>query len=561
MNSVTKPERVAFLPTVAIFVTSFVVLFLSMSRAPNIYDEGLIITGALRVAAGQVPHRDFYANYGPAQFYILAGLFKLFGHTLLIERVFDLLTKSVLLTVIFAIVAAFCRWSVAIGVYCAALLWVFSVGTIFASPLQPVSVLDLVSLIIILPIFTGRISSRRLILAGVLAGVSSLFRYDTGIAILGINAVVFAVAALAGEGSFPERVKSFLLAIGFYFIGAGIIVLPALAYYLSVAPWHAFAHDIIQYPAKYYYRERSLPFPPIHLRHLGDLGIYLPICVALLALVVSFDTSRPQGTRFSSIATGLRRDRWRAFLFVFGLLTFVMYFKGYVRTSTVHMYLSIIPSLLLIGVLLEHSSGLSRSLRVCIFVLQTLSILGPVGATLTETKAMITTHATLSRSSIRTPLEHTWCNTPSELTRGVCFLPDDDRIQVIEFLKAHTTPGQTLLVANSHNDTVFANDNVFYFAVDRLPATHWSHFDPGLQNSLPVQNEMVQELDTNTPPYIVLDSEFENFHEPNDSWRSTGVTLLDDYIHSKYMTAVTFGRFSIWKRMDNTSLPSNTGVK
>ena len=32
----------------------------------------------MRVAAGDVPHADFYANYGPGQFYFIAALFKLF---------------------------------------------------------------------------------------------------------------------------------------------------------------------------------------------------------------------------------------------------------------------------------------------------------------------------------------------------------------------------------------------------------------------------------------------------------------------------------------------------
>ena len=71
-----------------------------MSRRPVVYDEGLMLTAAMRVAAGQIPHRDFYANYGPAQFYLLAGLFKLFGETILVERLYDIVLKALVVTAV-----------------------------------------------------------------------------------------------------------------------------------------------------------------------------------------------------------------------------------------------------------------------------------------------------------------------------------------------------------------------------------------------------------------------------------------------------------------------------
>ena len=38
-------------------------------------------------------------------------------------------------------------------------------------------------------------------------------------------------------------------------------------------------------------------------------------------------------------------------------------------------------------------------------------------------------------------------------------------------------------------------------------------------------------------------------NEPNDSSRSSGVTLLDEYIHKNYQYTQTFGRMSIWQRI------------
>lgn len=87
------------------------------------------------------------------------------------------------------------------------------------------------------------------------------------------------------------------------------------------------------------------------------------------------------------------------------------------------------------------------------------------------------------------------------------------------------------------------------FASHRLPATRWSHFDPDLQNRYDIQVQIVQEFEVNTPPHVVLDSEFDRVNEPNDSSRSSGVTLLDEYIHKNYQYTQTFGRMSIWQRI------------
>ena len=60
---------------------------------------------------------------------------------------------------------------------------------------------------------------------------------------------------------------------------------------------------------------------------------------------------------------------------------------------------------------------------------------------------------------------------------------------------------------------------------------------------------MIHDLEANVPPYIVLDSEFDHTSEPNDSSKSTGVTLLDEYIHKAYKHIQTFGFMSVWQRI------------
>jgi len=543
-----KSSSRAFTPSLLIFVVSFLFLFLSMSRIPIIHDEGFTVTAAMRIMAGQMPHRDFYVNYGPAQFYLLAGLFKVFGRYLIVERISDTVLKSALIGLLFAIVSPYCSRLLAFAACGAALLWVSSLD-VYASILQPVCLLNLICGFLILPAFTDRISNRRLFAIGALSGLGVLFRYDTGAVIVLIGAVCLLVAAWVRDSPSVNPGKVLAKTACVYFLGCLAVVLPALAYFLSVSPMHGFVFDIIEYPSKNYHKGRNLPFPPLHLRHLGDLGVYIPVLIGLLALLVAVAQFRRKGNYLQELAFSLRSEGWRAFLLIFGAITTLMYLKGIVRVTPSHMYLGIIPSLLLIAVLLERRSQLPASLRMCVFVLAVLSVVAPIGSTLTLLKRRVLLHDSLVFSDKRNALESSWCSIPDALTKGLCFRPDDGRIQLIQFLETHTRPDQTLLVANSRNDIVFASDSMMYFSTGRMPATHWSEFDPGLQNSIPIQVEMTHELDANQTPYIVLDSEFETGpHEPNDSDRSSGVLILDKYIQSKYSMIGSFGDFTVWQR-------------
>jgi hypothetical protein len=141
-----------------------------------------------------------------------------------------------------------------------------------------------------------------------------------------------------------------------------------------------------------------------------------------------------------------------------------------------------------------------------------------------------------------------WCTDDTPVTRGLCFLMDDDHIQTVEFLRQHTRPEDTLYVGLPEHDRIFINDNLTYFATQRLPATKWSHFDPFLQNSVPTQQEMIADLERNKPPYVVLDSEFDAMQEPNGSSVHTGVHLLDDYIAQDYRWVKTFGEMRVLAR-------------
>jgi hypothetical protein len=531
--------RVSLIELGLVLLASYLFLFFAMTRRPGMYDEGIVLTAAMRIAAGQLPHRDFYFIYGPAQVYILAGLFKAFSTSLLVERLFDLFIKAVVVTTVYSIVLHYCRRSVAVFISVVTVLWIFSLSE-FGLATTPVSLLNLAGSALILPIFAEDISTRRMFAAGAVSGAALLFRYDTGIALLGIHICVVSIAVYLRSKGIASGLRRFASIFWPYLVGFAVLAVPPAIYYFSVASFAPLFHDIILYPSKYYGRDRNLPFPRIY--GLENLGVYLPIAitaVSLYALVECRFGARRNGTR---LVEDIPHDRqWNGYLVTFGLLLVAMYLKGLVRVSPIHMYLAIIPSLLLIAVLFQHQSAFSWPVRTLINCFMFLSLVAAIWSSRREIGIQKAEHSPPET-------QQAWCKIANPLTEGYCFLPEDDRIHAIEFIRSNTQPDQPLYSGVTHHDRIFANDDLIYFGTQRLPATRWSHFDPDLQNRYDIQKQMVQELERNPPPYIVLDSEFDSVREPNDSAKSSGVTLLDEYIEHHYEPSETFGFMSIWQR-------------
>jgi 4-amino-4-deoxy-L-arabinose transferase-like glycosyltransferase len=49
-------------------------------------DEGIVLRGAHRILGGEVPYRDFFTFYTPGSFYFTAALFRIFGDSILVAR-------------------------------------------------------------------------------------------------------------------------------------------------------------------------------------------------------------------------------------------------------------------------------------------------------------------------------------------------------------------------------------------------------------------------------------------------------------------------------------------
>jgi hypothetical protein len=307
----TEMQRGALLyPT--LFLSAFLSIFATMNRAGSIYDEGLILTGAMRVANGEIPHRDFYANYGPAQFYVVASLFKLFGPSAMAERLWDFAIKAAIATLSFAAVRSCCRPAAAFVAYIVCVIWLGTFGSP-GFPLFPAILFSVAATLMVASSEARDLPRRTIVLAGGLIGLTALFRYDVG-GLVGTALMVMLMVAAVRRGNRFWRTPAsppWLFAAG-----AAVVFGPvAVAYLAAGGPISAFIHDVF-YASTYYPQTRSLPFPsPAVLWNAPLESIaYLPPAVVAVAV--------------ASVASGKSERSLGWIIAVFAALCVALYLKA-----------------------------------------------------------------------------------------------------------------------------------------------------------------------------------------------------------------------------------------
>ena len=136
-------------------------------------EEGTLLIGGELVARGWTPHGDFEHLYGPADLWTLAAAFSIFGVSITVERLVGMLYRFLLIGAIFAIAR---RWGSGVATATAGLAWLLIApfGLIAYSWIAALA-FGVASLAVALD---ANESSRRWLVAGLLAGVALLFRAD-----------------------------------------------------------------------------------------------------------------------------------------------------------------------------------------------------------------------------------------------------------------------------------------------------------------------------------------------------------------------------------------------
>jgi hypothetical protein len=524
-----------------VFSCAFVSLIATMWWSVGPYDEGLILFGSTRVLSGDIPYRDFYANYGPGQFYVLAALFRVLGPSVLVERLWDLLVRSCTVLVVYLIVDG--SWSRGRALFTSALtsIWLTYFG-FYGYPVFPCLLFSLLGLYCIVPIYRGCRTIVPLLASGICAGITILFRYDVGIATAVGGAVTLGLFHMTQTLSVPRGVGALSRSVTIYTSAIALVFVPALALLLAAGAAPNMWVNLVSIPARTYIPMRSLPFPSLvgiahdltHLKlgALAQLAVYLPALGVISGVVSAVALFRDQRSATNVDVQALAAQRlW--ILVQLTVFSFLFFFKGWVRVQPIHMALAIVSSLVIIGVSQVHLRF--RGVRL-------LAEIGILCLLLTSLPPM--------RNALAQPLHLIWraegsCFPPKGLERIRCFIIPEEKIHAIHYIQEHTVDNEPIFVGSNRHDKIVQNDVLFYFASKRPSVTKWHQFDPGVQTTREIQSEIVTELQASRPRYVVLTSEWDNWEEPNESAHSSGVNLLDQYIRANYRVVASFGTTSI----------------
>jgi hypothetical protein len=460
----------------------------------NPHDEGLVLQAGARISDGQLPYRDFYANYGPGQYFLVGGLDLVFGPSLLTWRIVRVALDATVGVLAYVLARRDAPEPLALAA------WLAVVGAMaFPSIPHPNPAAIALGLGAVL-------AARRFPApAGVLAGLAIVFRFDVGIA------AVAGAAIAAGGRAAAARAAA----------GAALVVAVLLAPVILAAPgpfWDqtfGFALDE--------QRLQRLPLPGAWdggfepnkiLQHYFP---YVLLAATALWLVVAVRDRAP-----------LRL--WAPFPLALAGVSYLL-----ARADEFHLIplAAVLPILLVTGAAREKRAG-RTAWSVALLVL--------VG--------VIALHG-LDRKRIQVLDPPPLAVIQANAADGVRASAAEARAlnALVPYVHARVPAGRPVFVANPRHDLVRAGNPLLYVLLDRHNPTRYDVMQPGVVTTASVQREIVGDLERLRPRLVVRwVSPVASYAEPNGAGRSSGVRILDRYLARRYEVERRFGDYEVLRR-------------
>jgi hypothetical protein len=513
---------------------------LDLNRPLNLNDEGVAVYAAMRILDGDVPYKDFWmVGYTPGNFYVLAGLFKLFGPSIIVERVWDVLIRLTIVLVVYLFVRRLASpWAALITSVIVAIELIppyFYYGYVAF----PALLFCLVSVLFLSSYFTDR-RIHWVVLSGFAVGLALLFRHDFGAYALAAGGLgILAFEATSVQPSVRIRITSSAKVLAIWMVPVLVVTTPVAIYFLWTVPFEVLWSELVVNPLHVFTKTRALPYPELLPGSIHSLtswmSFYFPLIVYVLAIPIAL-TQRaidPQ-THIGAVY------RWS--LLLVGLLGAFLFLQALSRNDAIHLLPTYVTATILLVVLVYHRLKDARLRLRPVTYVALLACLTIVGFYYVGNPA-----AGQVLSSIRS-LNST-CSSYFAQSGNICVRLDQR--QAIEFVQAQTTKSERIFVGVTRHDRLFANDNMFYYLAERASATKHHVLVPGVATTMSVQQEIIDGIEKFNVRIVVRFAGHDWYEEPNASRVSSGVTLLDDYLTTHFKQVERFGDYTILQRNSN----------
>jgi Dolichyl-phosphate-mannose-protein mannosyltransferase len=475
-------------------------------------EEGFMLVFPERVLAGDIPNRDFLHLYGPGSLWALAGVFKVFGVSLVTERLFGLLQQLAIAYGIYALARPWGRRVAVFGAVTSALIivpfgltalaWVGAVG---------LALLGLACGLAGRGATDDPVARRWSLLGGVLLGLAVLFRFDL------VLAVALAVTALVRG---MDRARAHRVLAG---VVAGLA--PVLIHVALAGPGHVIQGTVID-PVVELRGGRRLPVPPPwsrldgFLQRAGDLQQLswpLPTPSTSQQLFLWFFLLAA-AVAFLVVAAFLAVRAEPASLRARTLLVVAMFGVGIMpqavqRVDSAHFaWVGCVPFGFLPVALfdvLRRRTHVARGRLALISGLAVLAVVGLILPTFTVRRYADYALQSFDRHRSAYKIEH---------DGRVFYYGKKDRADAADLVIADAAriaePGDTLFVGPSNlRKTPYSDAYLYFMLPDLDPATYYIEMDPGVANA--EDSGLSDELAASD--IVILSSIWDDWEEPNDS--------------------------------------------
>lgn len=518
-------------------------------------EEGFMLAFPQRILAGELPHVDFLHLYGPGSIYVLAGIYKVFGSTLGVERMVGLAQHVALVAAMFTL----CRpWGRKIATTSALTTLVITISPLGLSAMAwngalALAVIGLACAGAALDLGHRGESEQRIrraiVTAGLAFGAALLYRPDMVVAV-GLGAGVAWVMLGRSDAARPLR-RSGVVAI----VGPVLLYVPFL---LIVGPGRAITGMFIQ-PVFDLRAGRSLPVPPSwseldgFLQRAGALrtsGWPLPMpelgtqiamwfwLVPISLLVVASCAwwcvrRRPQDPRSQRLAV--------AAAFSVGLLS-----QALQRPDSAHLSWVSCISFALVPVAIVEVRRLRAGGAKTVDLRGWLVATAPVAAVLVLVIPFypVRTYLDLVGQSFGRNV----FGYPIERDGRVFYYGSEqtaaDAQRVTDELARRSEPGERLIVGTEDLAKTPYSDAFFYYLFPELvPGTRYIEMDPGIADA--PRSGLADEL--RRTDWLIQSSVWSDWDEPNSS-RERGSDEPNVVVADEFCTVVDTSGFRLSRR-------------
>ena len=496
-----------------LFFISVICLLSVITKTVSGFDEGLILAGADRIQKGQIPFNDFWLIYPPGQYYILALLFDVFGSSLLVERIYDLLIKAMLSVSIFYLIRKMTsNFKVALTGWIISLIWIAGTSYVIY-PIYPSILLIYIGVYYFL-CYIEKNDLSSLVYSAVFITCSALFRHDLA-AYAAISILVCLLLTFASQ-------KKFIWSIIVCYVTSYLIIgIPIIVFILVKINLYEMVDQLIFIPIRIMSKFRYIPYPELSIVYFSFYAFPAIVIVAFISSMICIFKYK-------------ERTLLNYGILLISLIGFGFFNQVRVRSELAHLVPIALNGIILISILgyIIHRKFISNKkwIFLTIYFLIVFAIL-----LVPMVKLFKSNHSEFITSTKR-----------SSIPKAEYFILQDDLEKTVRYVRKFTDQSDFIYVGVKNHDQFIINHPIIYYLADRNYSTKFHQFDPGVSNTIDAQKHIVQELETTSPNIVVLTSGY--WFEPNDTKFDMKIDIIDTYIKKNYKLHKIFGCYEVWNK-------------